>query len=76
MSMLDAIGRFLLHLCQYIAYYLWILFWLIASNYGDKGQLRPRECMVQVVFQEVVFWEIRYVAGLYAWEKMDVRGIG
>jgi hypothetical protein len=32
--------------------------------------------MVEVVLQEVIFGKIRDVAGLYAGEEMDVRGIG
>lgn len=31
--------------------------------------------MVQVVFEEVVFGEVRDVAGLDGWEEIDVGGV-
>ena len=41
----------------------------------DETQLRPGEGVVEVVFQEVVFGEVGYIACLDRGEEVDVGGV-
>lgn len=43
---------------------------------SHEAQLRPRQDMVEVVFQKVVFGKVGDVAGLDGGEEIDVRGVG
>lgn len=91
MSMRNPIRRLLLHLRQHISHYFRILIPstrrrgrnpipsllipVLGPDDSHETQLRPRERVVQVVFQKVVLGQVGDVAGLDGGEEVDVRWV-
>lgn len=73
MTMRHTISRLLLHLGQHIAHDLGVVIRPLgrtAHVHSDIAQLRPRQRMVQVVFEKVVFGEILQIGVL---DEREVR---
>lgn len=66
-----AIRRLLFHLCEDVADNSWVVIRAFAGPRdvdSDIAELRPGECVVQVVFQKVILREILEVGVLDEWQ--------
>jgi len=75
-AVLNAVGWVFFHLGKHVADDFGVFLRLGGADDGDKGELRPGEGVVEVVFEKVVFGEVCDVAGLDGGEEGDVGGVG